>query len=113
MTQNMSHKIFGGILIALLMAIFAIVAGSASPAGAGTLSTYYKALITVRKCELSVDGAQLARLQEVIENRVTDTEASSDAINAIFDQITAEIGSDTPAFCATYTESALSLLESL
>ena len=109
----MSQKIFGGLLVALHIATLAIVAGSASPARAETLKTYYKALITVRKCELSVDSAQLSKLQEMIENRVTDTEASSDAINAIFDQIAAEIGSDTPAFCATYSPTALSLLASL
>jgi len=83
------------------------------PAQAETLNTYYKVLIAVRKCELSVDETQLARLQEIIENRVTDTDASADTINAIFDQIASEIGTDTPAFCADYSETALSILATL
>ncbi|MGE4252819.1 MAG: hypothetical protein AB7F09_25770 [Parvibaculaceae bacterium] len=106
----MARKILGSLLAALQTAAIVLFMGSAAPVGAESLNTYYKTLIAVRKCELSVDDAQLARLQEIIENRVTDTDASSDAINAIFDQIAAEIGSDTPAFCAAYSETALSLL---
>ena len=109
----MSAKIFNAVLVALYLTTIAFVAGNTSPARAETLNTYYKSLITVRKCELSVDDAQLAKLQEIIENRVTATDASSNAINEIFDQVTAEIGSDTPAFCATYSATALSLLASL
>jgi hypothetical protein len=103
----------GGFLAALHTAIIAVFMGTAAPAGAETLNTYYKTLIAVRKCELSVDEIQLAKLQEIIENRVTDTDASSDTINAVFDQIAAEIGDDTPAFCAAYSETALSLLATL
>jgi len=113
MKHNMSPKIFRGFLVALQITTLAIVTGSASPAGAETLNNYYKALVTVRKCELAVDDAQLARLHETIENRVTDTEASSDAINTIFDQIAAEIGTDLQAFCSTHSAAALSLLASL
>jgi len=109
----MSPKIFSGVLVALFTVAVAIVAGSASPVGAETLKNYYNALVTLRKCELTVDDDQLAKLQEIIENRVTDTEASSDAINEIFDQITTEIGSDTQAFCSTYSTPTLSLLASL
>jgi hypothetical protein len=93
-------------------AAFVFIAGLA-PAQAETLNTYYKVLIAVRKCELDVDETQLGRLQEIIENRVTDTDASSDTINAIFDDIAADIGSDTQAFCTDYSETALSILASL
>lgn len=109
----MSRKLSGGILAAIQAATILAFAGHAAPARTETLTTYYKVLIAVRKCELAVDDLQLARLQEIIENRVTDTDASSDTINAIFDNIAADIGSDTPTFCAAYSESALSILATL
>jgi uncharacterized protein YoxC len=109
----MSRKIVSSILAALQAATIFVFLGNVAPALAETLNTYYKVLIAVRKCELSVDETQLARLQEIIENRVTDTDASSDTINAIFDQIAAEIGNDTPTFCTAYSDTALSILASL
>jgi hypothetical protein len=109
----MSRKIWGSILAAIQLAAAVAFVGAPVPAQAETLNTYYKVLIAVRKCELSVDETQLARLQEIIENRVTDTDASADTINAIFDQIASEIGTDTPAFCADYSETALSILATL
>lgn len=109
----MSWKISGGVLAAMQLAATLAFLGTAVPARAETLNTYYKVLIAVRKCELEVDETQLARLQEIIENRVTDTDASADTINAIFDEIAADIGSDTPAFCAAYSGTALSILATL
>lgn len=109
----MSRKISGSILAVMQLAAALAFLGTAVPARAETLNTYYKVLIAVRKCELSVDETQLARLQEIIENRVTDTDASADTINAIFDEIAADIGSDTPAFCAAYSDTALSILATL
>ncbi len=109
----MSRRILGGILAALQTAAFLVFMGGDAPARAETLNTYYKVLIAVRKCELSVDEMQLAKLQEIIENRVTDTDASADTINAIFDEIAADIGSDTPAFCTAYSDTALSILATL
>jgi hypothetical protein len=109
----MSRKILGGILAALTTVATLAFMGGTQPAQAETLSTYYKVLIAVRKCGLSVEEEHLARLQEIIENRVTDTDASSDTINAIFDEIAADIGSDTPAFCAAYSDTALSILATL
>lgn len=109
----MSRKILGSILAVVQALVTLTFITWTTPAEAETLNTYYKVLIAVRKCELSVDEAQLARLQEIIENRVTDTDASSDTINAIFDQIASDIGSDTPAFCAAYSDTALSILATL
>ena len=106
----MSHRTLGSGIIAAIAATFI---GAAMPAQAETLETYYKVLIAVRKCELSVDEDQLSKLQDLIETRVTNTDASSDAINDIFDNIAADIGSDTPAFCAAYTDTALSILANL
>jgi hypothetical protein len=109
----MSRKIMGSILAALHATAILAFMGTAAPAQAETLSTYYKVLIAVRKCELSVEETQLARLQEIIETRVTDTEASPETIDAIFDSIAADIGNDTQAFCVAYSETALSLLATL
>jgi hypothetical protein len=109
----MLRKIFAGMLATVqAVAAFVFIAGAA-PAQAETLNTYYKVLIAVRKCELTVDEVQLARLQDIIENRVTDTDASSATIDAIFDEIAADIGSDTQAFCTDYSETALSILATL
>lgn len=109
----MSRKIMGSTLAALQVIVALIFVGGAQPAQAESLNTYYKVLIAVRKCELSVEETQLARLQEIIENRVTDTDASSETINAIFDEIAADIGTDTPAFCAAYSDTAISILATL
>ncbi|WP_162914283.1 hypothetical protein [Taklimakanibacter lacteus] len=108
----MSRRILGSIVIALQAAIATTFMGTA-PARAESLETYYKVLIAVRKCELSVDEVQLSKLQDIIETRVTNTDASSDTINDIFDNIAADIGDDTPAFCTAYTDTALSVLENL
>lgn len=109
----MSRKILGSILAAIQAAAAFVFIASTAPAQAETLSTYYKVLIAVRKCELNVDEMQLAELQDIIENRVTDTDASSDTIDAIFDEIAADIGTDTQVFCADYSETALSILANL
>jgi len=110
---EMSRRIFGSIVTAIqVLAAFSFI-GFSAPAHAETLATYYKVLIAVRKCELSVEEVQLARLQDIIENRVTDTDTSSDSINNIFDEIAQDIGSDTPAFCAAYSDTALTILQSL
>ena len=106
----MSRRTLGSGVIAAIAATFI---ATAMPAQAETLETYYKVLIAVRKCELSVDENQLSKLQDLIETRVTNTDASSDAINDIFDNIAADIGTDTPAFCAAYTDTALSILANL
>lgn len=108
----MSRRILGSILIAIQAATAATFL-SAIPARAETLETYYKVLIAVRKCELSVDEAQLSKLQDIIETSVTNTDASSDSIDGIFDNIAADIGGDTPAFCADYSDTALSILATL
>lgn len=109
----MSRRILGSVVTAIQVATALAFIGGAAPAQAETLTTYYKVLIAVRKCELSVDEGQLARLQEIIENRVTDTDASSDTINSVFDDIAADIGNDTPAFCADYSGTALAILATL
>lgn len=109
----MSRRILGSIVVALQAAIAATFIGAAVPAQAETLETYYKVLIAVRKCELTVEETQLAHLQEIIENRVTDTDASSETIDAVFNNIAADIGTDTPAFCAAYGDTALSILATL
>lgn len=109
----MSRRILISIVTALQALAALAVIGVSAPAQAETLSTYYKVLIAVRKCELSVEDVQLARLQDIIENRVTDTDTSSDTINNIFDGIAQDIGSDTPAFCAAYSETALEILATL
>lgn len=109
----MSRRILSSIVAALQAAAALAFIGGTAPAHAETLNTYYKVLIAVRKCELSVEEGQLSRLQEIIENRVTDTDASSDTINNIFDDIAADIGTDTPAFCADYSGTALSILATL
>jgi hypothetical protein len=109
----MSRKIMSSTLAALQVIVALIFVGGAQPAQAESLNTYYKVLIAVRKCELSVEETQLSRLQEIIENRVTDTDASSETIDAIFDEIAADIGTDTPAFCAAYGDTAISILATL
>lgn len=109
----MSRKMVSSIAAALQIAVVLTAMGAAVPARAETLATYYKVLIAVRKCELSVDETQLGRLQDIIETRVTNTDASSDTINSIFDEIASDIGDDTPAFCAAYGDTALSILQSL
>lgn len=111
----MSRRILSSIVTAFQAAtVFAFI-GAATPAQAQaeTLSTYYKVLIAVRKCELSVEETQLARLQDIIETRVTDTDTSTDTINDIFDEIARDIGSDTPAFCASYSDTAIAILQAL
>jgi hypothetical protein len=109
----MARKILSGILAVLQTVAALAFIGGAQPAHAETLHTYYKVLIAVRKCELSVEEEQLAHLQEITENRVIDTDASSETINAIFDEIAADIGTDTPAFCTAYSDTALSILATL
>lgn len=113
----MSGRILSRIVIAMQAATAATFIGTAMPAQADnqaeSLETYYKVLIAVRKCELSVEEDQLGKLQDLIETRVTNTDASSDTINDIFDNIAADIGSDTPTFCAAYSETALSILANL
>lgn len=109
----MSRKIMGSVLAVLQVVVALIFVSGVQPARAETLHTYYKVLIAVRKCELSVEEEQLAHLQEIIENRVTDTDASSETINSIFDEIAADIGTDTPAFCTAYGDTALSILATL
>lgn len=109
----MSRRLLGSIVTAIQVLVAFSFIGASAPAQAETLATYYKVLIAVRKCELSVEEVQLARLQDIIENRVTDTDTSTEAINSIFDGIAQDIGSDTPAFCASYSDTALALLQSL
>lgn len=109
----MSRRILSSIVTAFQVAAAFAIIGAAAPAQAESLSTYYKVLIAVRKCELAVEDVQLARLQDIIENRVTDTDTSTDSINSIFDEIARDIGSDTQAFCASYSETALAILQSL
>lgn len=109
----MSRRILTSAVTALQAAAAFAFIGVGTPAQAETLTTYYKVLIAVRKCELSVEEVQLARLQDIIENRVTDTDTSTDTINGIFDEIARDIGSDTPAFCAAYGDRALEILQSL
>lgn len=109
----MSRRMFSSIVTAIqVLAAFAFFSAG-TPAKAESLATYYKVLIAIRKCELSVEELQLARLQDIIENRVTDTDTSTETINSIFDGIAQDIGSDTPAFCASYSDTALSVLQSL
>lgn len=110
---EMSRRIPSSILTALQVVAALAFMGVSAPAQAETLSTYYKVLIAVRKCELSVEEMQLSRLQDIIENRVTDTDTSSDTINNIFDEIARDIGNDTPTFCADYSDTALAILQSL
>ncbi len=109
----MSRKILGSILTAIQAAAALALIGGTAPAQAETLTTYYKVLLAVRKCELSVDDEHLARLQEIIENRVTDTDASSETINDIFDDLAADIGTDTQSFCTDYSGTAIAILETL
>ncbi len=109
----MSRRIFGSIVTAIQALTAFTFIGVSVPAQAESLATYYKVLIAVRKCELSVEEVQLARLQDIIETRVTDTDTSTEAINSIFDEIARDIGSDTPAFCADYSDTALTILQSL
>jgi hypothetical protein len=108
----MSRRILGSILIAIQAATAATFL-PVIPARAETLETYYKVLIAVRKCELSVDETQLSKLQDIIETRVTNTDASSETIDSIFDNIATDIGGDTPAFCADYSDTALTILATL
>jgi len=110
---EMSRRILSSIVTTAQAATVFAFMGAAAPAQAETLSTYYKVLIAVRKCELSVEETQLARLQDMIEVRVTDTDTSTDTINSIFDEIARDIGTDTPAFCAAYSDTAMAILQSL
>jgi hypothetical protein len=92
----------------------ASVTASAFPvAHAFTLSQYYKTLMAVRKCELVVEDEAVANLQAAIENKVTSVEASSDTLNGIFDELAAEIGDDTEAFCTDFGGEALEILNQL
>jgi hypothetical protein len=86
---------------------------SSAPAQATSLTTYYKTLIAVRKCELPVEDDDVAKLQEAIENKVTALDASSDTINSIFDDLAAEVGTDTEAFCSDFGDEALEILSQL
>lgn len=109
----MSRRLLSSIVTAIQVLVAFTFIGVTTPARAETLATYYKVLIAVRKCELSVEEVQLARLQDIIETRVTDTDTSTEAINSIFNEIAQDIGSDTPAFCAAYSDTALAVLQSL
>lgn len=108
-----SRRIFAAFTAAVQAGTVLAVMTAASPAGATTLSTYYKTLMAVRKCELTVEEEDMAKLHEAIENKVTNIEATSDTINGIFESIATEIGDDTAQFCTDYSATALVVIQDL
>jgi hypothetical protein len=96
--------------LAAAAAAFILYAGSAS---AATLNTYYRALITVKTCELEVSEDAMGSLQTAIENKVTETGASSGTINAIFVSLNTEIGGDAASYCSAQSEAALEVINAL
>ena len=101
----LSRNSFGAAVLALLI--------GAAPASAATLNIYYKTLMTVKTCELTVSEEAMGSLQTAIENKVTDIGASSDTIDAIFTSLNAAIGSDVAGYCAAESSAALVVIGGL
>ncbi len=99
-----------GVAMAASAAAFLI---GAAPASAVTLSTYYKTLMTVKTCELPVSEDAMGALQAVIENTVTETEATSETINAIFTNLNAAVGGDIVEYCEAESAAALEVINAL
>jgi hypothetical protein len=99
-----------GVAAAASAAVFLIGSG---PVSAATLDTYYKTLMTVKTCELEVSEDAMGSLQAAIENKVTETEASSETINAIFTSLNAAIGDNVAEYCEAESPAALEILNAL
>lgn len=104
----LSRKSLGAAAASAL--VFLIASG---PASAATLNTYYKTLMTVKTCELSVSEDAMGALQAAIENKVTDIGASSETINDIFTDLNAAIGDDVAGYCAAESSAALEIIGTL
>jgi hypothetical protein len=93
-------------------AVIALLTG-ANVASAATLDDYYKALMTVKTCELEVAEDDMGALQTAIENKVIATGASSETINAIFTDLNNAIGEDIASYCAAEAAAALEVIDTL
>jgi hypothetical protein len=103
--KSISHGFAAASAVAFLLC--------AGPASAETLSTYYKTLMTVKTCELEASEDAMGSLQAAIENKVTEIEASSETINAIFDDLNAAVSGDTTEYCAAESAAALEIINAL
>ncbi len=92
------------------VAAFATVPTGAS---AATLEVYYRTMMTIRACEMVITEEDWDRLTSTIEDRISNTDTSSESVNGIFQQVGDEMRDNLEAYCAANTADATAVLADL
>lgn len=104
-------------LIACSFAV-ALAAGVSAPAGASSLSDYYRTMFTMKFCtvatesgdeNIETDVEQEIRLP--VDQEFIDADATSEDVEPIFDQLNAEYNADPAAFCEQNTAAAQEVVQ--
>ena len=69
--------------------------------------------MTIRGCEMVVSEEDWENLTVEIEQTVSGTGASSDAVNGIFDSIKSEMSVDLEAYCTDHADDVAEVLSDL
>lgn len=97
----------------------ALIAGvSAAPAGATSLSEYYRTMFTMKFCvapaesgEEVVDSDVDQEIRLPVDQEFIDADATSEDVEPIFEQLNAEYNADPAAFCEQNTAAAQEVVE--
>jgi hypothetical protein len=106
---------FRKLVVSFAQACACVVAFSAAPAGASaaTLEDYYRTMMTIRACEMVITEEDWDRLTSAIEDRISNTDTSSESVNGIFQQVGNEMRDNLEAYCADNTAAATAVLADL
>ena len=92
-----------------------VAALSAVPSGASAaaLEDYYRTMMTIRACEMVITEEDWDRLTSTIEDRISNTDTSSESVNGIFQQVGNEMRDNLEAYCAANVADATAVLADL
>jgi hypothetical protein len=97
----------------------ALVAGAnAVPAGASSLSDYYRTMYTMKFCNAGGDDSEEVSESDVeqdirlpVDQEFIDAGATSEDVEPIFEQLNAEYNADPAAFCQQNAAAAQEIVE--
>jgi phage-related minor tail protein len=85
----------------------------ATSAAAASLANLYETMMTIRACEIVVTEEDWEKLTVEIEQMVSQTNASSDSVNGIFDDIKSEMSVNLETYCTDHADEVTVVLNSL
>jgi hypothetical protein len=78
-----------------------------------SLDELYTTMMTIRGCETVVSEEDWENLTFAIEQTVSNSGASSDTVNGIFDDIKSQMSADLAAYCTDHADDVTAVLEAL